>query len=287
MPVLNSIEHYLSTDGIRITLADVSDAAREAQDIHQLQSMAAVIMGKILTASAILAMDFKNHEGVSLKWVTGSPLGTIHSDAYEGRYVRGFPDHPECSLPDYSSDKESDYVSCSGKLFVTRYSLLKQPYVSAVNLSKGDVAECISEYINASDQTLSHVEIETKLDKTGHISRCSGFIAQLMPEGNKELFHKLFETGEKLDLWGEGDHSLTGLLRKEDYILLGKADISYRCTCSEDRIKNSLLGLPVDEQQSLLDDEKIEVVCHYCGKKYHISRETLKKWFQEKKGGNV
>lgn len=287
MPLLNAIEHYLSTDGIRITLADVSDAAGKAQDIHHLQPLAAVIMGKILAASAILAMDFKNHEGVSLKWVTGSPLGTIHSDAYEGRYVRGFPDHPECSLPDYTPEEEVSCVSNPGSLFVTRYSLLKQPYVSAVNLSKGDVAQCISEYINASDQTLSHVEIEAKLDDSGHIIRCSGFIAQLMPGGNKELFHKLFDSNEKLDLLGEGSHSISSLLQKEDYILLGKAPVSYRCTCSEDRIRNSLLGLPPEEQQGLLEDEKIEVVCHYCGRKYNISRETLKKWFQEKKGGNA
>jgi len=286
MSVLDSIEHYLSTDGIRITLADISSAAREAQDIHHLEPMAAVVMGKVLTASLLLAMDFKNHEGVSLKWVTGSPLGTIHSDAYEGRYVRGFPDNPDCTLP-FTPDEEASCVSNNGQLFVTRYSLLKQPFVSAVNLSKGDVAECISEYINASDQTLSHVEIETKLNHDGHIARCSGFIAQLMPEGNKELFHELFGTDQKLDLWTEGDHSLAGLLQKENYILLGKEAISYRCTCSEDRIKNSLLRLPADEQQSLLEDEKIEVVCHYCGRKYNISRETLKKWFQETKGGNI
>lgn len=55
-----------------------------AQEIHHLPSLSAVILGKVLNAAAILAMDFKNHEGVSLKWVTNSPLGTIHADTKEG-----------------------------------------------------------------------------------------------------------------------------------------------------------------------------------------------------------
>lgn len=59
MSVMNQIDHYLSTDGIRITVADITDAAREAQEIHHLSSLSAVILGKVLNASAILAMDFK------------------------------------------------------------------------------------------------------------------------------------------------------------------------------------------------------------------------------------
>ena len=63
MSHLNRIQHYLSTEGIRITFADVMDAAKEAQEIHHLPSLSAVIMGKVINAAAILAMDFKNHEG--------------------------------------------------------------------------------------------------------------------------------------------------------------------------------------------------------------------------------
>lgn len=170
MSEMNRIDHYLSTDGIRITVADVTDAARRAQEIHHLPSLSAVILGKVLNAAAILAMDFKNHEGVSLKWVTNSPLGTIHADAYEGRYVRGFIENPDDGTIPYTPAEEAKWVSRRGKLFVTRYSLLKMPYVSAVDLSDGDTASCVSDYINSSDQTLSHVEIEALTDKKGKLS---------------------------------------------------------------------------------------------------------------------
>lgn len=288
MSEMNRIDHYLSTDGIRITVADITDAAREAQEIHHLPSLSAVILGKVLNAAAILAMDFKNHEGVSLKWETNSPLGTIYADAYEGRYVRGFLEHPDDGSVPYAPDREADWISRKGKLFVTRYSLLKMPYVSAVDLSNSDAAACVSDYINSSDQTLSHVELEALIDGEGKIMRMAGFIAQLMPEGDRKLFEELFSKDRKWDLFDESgkENALSTLLHKENYVLIGSAPISFRCTCGEDRIKHSLQGLPQNEQNSLLEDDHIEIECHYCGKKYEISRETLIKWFNEK-GGNV
>ena len=235
MSEMNRIDHYLSTDGIRITVADVTDAARRAQEIHHLPSLSAVILGKVLNAAAILAMDFKNHEGVSLKWVTNSPLGTIHADAYEGRYVRGFIENPDDGTIPYTPAEEAKWVSRRGKLFVTRYSLLKMPYVSAVDLSDGDTASCVSDYINSSDQTLSHVEIEALTDKEGKIIRMAGFIAQLMPEGDKKLFGELFAKDRKWDLFDETgkEASLSILLNKENYVLLGSAPVSFRCSSGD------------------------------------------------------
>lgn len=284
MNQLNHIYHYLGTEGIRITVADITSAAIEAQEIHNLPSLSAMILGKILNAAAILATDFKNHEGVSLKWETNTGLGTIHADAYEGRYIRGFVEHPDDGCTAYSKEAEAASVNNNGKLFVTRYSLLKLPYVSAVDLSKDNVASCVSAYLNDSDQTLSYVQIEGKINESGKITRMAGFMAQLMPEGNVRLFHELFD-GNQIDIFGSEDdeNSLLHILNKEDYVLLGDAPVTFRCTCDEERIKTSLQSLPESEQQSLLEDAHIEIQCHYCGRNFNISRETLMQWFNENK----
>lgn len=159
-----------------------------------------------------------------------------------------------------------------------RYPLfpLKMPYVSAVDLSDGDTASCVSDYINSSDQTLSHVEIEALTDKEGKIIRMAGFIAQLMPEGDKNFWRALCERPKvgSFDETGK-EASLSTLLNKENYVLLGSAPVSFRCTCGEDRIKHSLQGLPLAEQQGLLDDDHIEIECHYCGKNMKFPEKLL------------
>lgn len=284
----DTIQHYLSPDGIRLTAADTSRAAAEAEAIHHLPKMSAAIMAKAITGAAILANDFKNHEGVSFKWITGSPLGNIHIDAYDGHYVRGYLDHPEAGARiSYTTDHEADLVSTKGQLFVTRYSLLKMPYTSMVNLSRGDIAAGLTEYLNTSEQTLSAVSLTLKINEQGAIERSGGFLAQLMPEGNMSCFAGLFEQLSRWDVTADGasKQSLEALITEGKFELLEEAPLAFRCTCSEERIHSTLMTLPRSERESLLQEPSIEIVCHYCGKKYVIRNEILRKWFEEEQKG--
>lgn len=286
----DSIGHYLSPSGIRFALADATAAARTAAEAHHLSPLGGTILGKVMLSAALLAADFKNHEGVSIKWSTNTALGSIHCDAYEGGFVRGFLDYPEAVQGKaYSEDEEREYIGSHGNLFVTRYSLLKRPYVSSVDLESGSISDCIDKYFQESDQTLSHMEIQVSFCPDGTIRRLSGFMAQLLPEGDKELFDKLFSPSNRYDLYSEDTEnpfSLQSLMNSADFFLCAEYPLAFRCTCGEERIKSSLMGLPAAEKESLLADEYIEINCHYCGKKYRIRRETLKKWFAEKTGGN-
>lgn len=281
----NTICHYLSPDGIRLTIADTSKAAKEAETLHHLPEASAVILAKVMTGAAMIANDFKNHEGVTFKWVTGSPLGEIHADAYDGHFVRGYIEHPEAGI-DKSCipEDEAALVSKHARLFVTRYSLLKLPYTSAVPLSPGDISACLTEYLNTSEQTLSAIKLSTQIDESGKIIASIGFLAQLMPDGNLPVFAGYFKD---LTYWNLHDsvnsiHSLETLVTKGEFQLLSKGSLNFGCTCSEARIRSAVTALPISEQEELLRDPFIETVCHYCGKKYIISREMLKKWFADK-----
>ena len=286
----NTIQHYLSSDGIRLTVADTSHASEETEAIHHLPTLSAVILSKALTGAAILINDFKNHEGITFKWITGSPLGEIHIDAYDGQFVRGFLDHPEATegMP-CDTSHEAAMVSTAGQLFVTRYSLLKNPYTSAVNLHSGDISAGLTEYLNTSEQTLSAVKLDVTLSSDGEILRSAGFLAQLMPGGNMGTFAHLFRN---LDQWNptledKKEGSLSKLLIAGKFQILKEGPLSFHCTCSEDRIRSTLISLPESEKASLAEDPSLEVVCPYCDKKYTISQDTLKKWFDDAKGAKM
>jgi len=213
-----------------------------------------------------------------LKWETNSAAGAFHADSYEGKYLRGYMDNPAAEL---SSEKE--ILSEGSRLYVTRYSLLKMPYTSTVVLKECTVEECLTEYLNQSDQTLSFVKMETKSDSDGKLLRVCALLSQLMPGGSEEEFKKFYtsEGWPLLEKEGEPEDKLSAM----EFGILGTSPISFRCTCSEERIKNALLGLPEAEKQDLLKDESIEISCHYCGRRFQISRDTLSHWFQEHKGG--
>lgn len=168
----NTIQHFLSPSGIRLTAADTTEAVRTACRIHHMRPLSASVLGKAMTAAAILANDFKNHEGVSLKMLTDGPSGPVYADAYEGRYLRGYTEHPEVGAA--CPDDEKGVITGAGQLIVTRYSLLRQPYTSAVNLWPGDVSDVISAYLNLSEQVLSAVRLEVLFDGKGKVVHAGG-----------------------------------------------------------------------------------------------------------------
>ena len=277
---INVAAHYLHIKGIRMTVADVSAAAIEIQKNHSLPTLTAYIMGKILSGTVTLAADFKNEEGISLLWRTTSDLGTIHADVYKGGYVRGYPEHVMNPDVEHTWNNEKEVVSAPGsQITVTRYSLLKRPYSSTILLSKGDISDCFMQYLKESDQTRSIIKADVKMDKNGQIIRAGAYIAQLLPEGDQNLFHLLFEEKE-YSLFEDSDtESLSKLLKAEKFKELSKTSLSFKCTCSEEKIKDTLLSLPETEKEKLLNQEMTEISCRHCGKAYKIQRDILKNWF--------
>ena len=254
------ISHFLSESGIRLTICDATAAATEVQTLHALSTDKAAFLGKLCVGAALLATDFKNHEGISVKWETGSALGTFHVDAYDGRFVRGYADDAD--------------DSASSRLFVTRYSLLRQPYTGAVDLESDDISKGFAAYLKSSEQICAAVKIDWKDAKDGTCLRCAGFLAELLPQGDEKVFEQLFSDTSSYDMTTEGDEET--LLEKGEFMQLAENPISFRCTCGEDRIRDALLLLPEKEKEELIRDGIVESTCRYCGKTYRVSTDFLK-----------
>ena len=268
--------------GIRITVSDVSSAAAKVQELHHLPTLTAVIMGKILAGTSVLATDFKNHEGISILWQTNSILGSIHADAYERYFIRGYVDTADDNLP-VTSHNEKLLISDKAQLTVTRYSLVRTPYSSRINLSFGNISECLGQYLKQSDQIKSFIFVTAAVSPEKKITRAAGIFAQLLPEGNKKKFTQYFRNRNHL-FSKEGlfqGHELETLIKEGGFSIIKEAPVAFCCTCSEERIKTALVALPKSERVSLRKDEYIEISCHYCGKIRKISRETLQHWFQK------
>ena len=78
-----------------------------------------------------------------------------------------------------------------------------------------------------------------------------------------------------------------GLVDREDiasafsaigFQLLGARTVSFECSCSEDRVLQSIGPIYQREGQALFDPgrEDLDVKCEYCKSQYRISREELK-----------
>jgi molecular chaperone Hsp33 len=66
------------------------------------------------------------------------------------------------------------------------------------------------------------------------------------------------------------------------YKELYRQPLSWRCTCSRDRIKNVLMSLRPADKEELLKDPQVEMTCQYCGARYVISHDELAAMFKQK-----
>lgn len=262
----NHIRHYIHEKGVRFTVADVTSAVEDMQKIHAWPLLYEVVLGKILAGTAVLATDFKNHEGISISWTTQSPFGVIRTDAYEGRYVRGYIEGEKEAISVPPEVERQWLTGKDARLKVTRYSLLKQPYTSTISLQEGTIAECFEQYKKQSDQVMCHTEMEAVIEHD-KLKRIWSAMYELLPGGDIDFFEEITK------------HSFSLHIERKGFDLLFESPIAFRCTCSEERIRNTLLGLPQEEKEKLLKEPYGELICHCCGKVYKIPNHVMKKWF--------
>ena len=277
----NQISHYLNKDNIRLTIADVTTATLTAAAKHNLTTSATIILGKLFAGTVVLATDFKNEEGISLLWKTNTSLGNIHVDAYGDHYLRGYIDHPEYAGTD------NHILNKNGVLYVTRYSLLRTPYTSSIQLSSSDVSTCLTSYLNESDQTLSYLQVAVTRDKDNKIDRVFSLLAQLMPEGNPSKFNNYFSKPYSFVSVANSEsyvsNTIDNLIYNGHFELIKKFRISFQCTCSEEKIINSVCSIPTYELEKISkEDTTVEVICQYCSTLYTIPIEKI----IERKGKN-
>lgn len=66
-------------------------------------------------------------------------------------------------------------------------------------------------------------------------------------------------------------------LSKFNLQLLDETDTAYRCTCSRERVEKALIATGKSGLSEMAEDETTEVVCNFCHKKYHFSKEEIQK----------
>ena len=74
------------------------------------------------------------------------------------------------------------------------------------------------------------------------------------------------------------------LLFPNNYEILEKMSVGFKCSCSKESFKRALITLGKKELEDIIsEDHKIETVCHYCGEKYTFTEDDIKELIKEMK----
>lgn len=141
-------------------------------------------------------------------------------------------------------------------LEVVRRSGIGRDYSSVVCGST--IESVVDEYITGSMQRKAILKIYGN----------TAVLAEELP------FTSIIEKGAEALKVLEKDSSVSALKESDGFRIVEESELSYGCTCTKRSVKKALVAALAGENVSSLE-EKIEVSCKLCGKKYYIEKTEL------------
>ena len=264
-----------ANDQYRIFAANTTSIAQQLRDVHDLTPLPTIMMARLATAAALIAMDIKDEYGdVSLKIDSEAPLkGGIVIINAQG-HLRGYSNEPQLILPDPAENFNVGRSLLPGVLSVIRQDGKKNQFTGIVELESGDIGTDVTNYYMQSEQIPTAVNLGVLIDQHAKVRAAGGFIIQQLPAADPAItdivIDRMNKTPNISDLMDMG-MSIIEIIQKfiiqdDDYSLTQTREICFSCNCSKERFSDALVLLGVEELNTMTDG--IEPICHYCNTRY-------------------
>jgi len=148
----------------------------------------------------------------------------------------------------------------------------RERYQGIVDLHGGTVARALEHYFAQSEQ------LETRLWLAADREQAAGMLLQKMPDSQMEdvdAWDRAVHLGSTLTRFELLSLPVRDVLRRlyheEDIRLFSRQPVSFRCTCSRERVEAVLRMLGQDEVESILNERgNVDVNCEFCGAHYEF-----------------
>ena len=274
---------------IRFFAIDATETVQEAVKIHHLSMTNSVIMGRMISATLMMAADLKSDKNVITLKINGDgPTGNAIVTARKNGNVKCYTKHPEVEVPLSEHTKTFDIKNAigNGTLTIIKDLGMKSPYIGQIELKYGTIAKDLTFYFAKSEQIPSSVGLGVLVMPDGAIKQAGGFIIQVLPETKEEVISKIEENLAKFpnltDMMDMG-HSIEDIISK--FILKGlepkvkeTAPIKYKCDCSLEKFEDGIKLLSKNELQEAIDtNETLIIHCHFCNTDYNFDKKKIEK----------
>lgn len=289
----DEIIKFLAYDGrISIVCTNTTYLVENARNTHDLSPVATAALGRVLTVSAMMAVNMKqNNDKLTVQIKGNGPIGNIVVVSDNTPKIKGYVENPFVDLP-LKNNGKLDVGSAVGKegfLNIIKDIGLKEPYIGMVPLVSGEIAEDFTNYFYTSEQTRSAVSLGVLVGKDGVISS-GGYIVSAMPDATEEqlfILENRIKEAKQISKMIQENMSLIEIAKDitgDENIKIIKEDIipKYECDCSKEKFEKALISMGKEEIHNIIKtQESIETVCHFCNKKYNFNKNELEKIIEE------
>jgi len=270
---------------VRGKLVHLDASWRAVLERHDYPPAVRAVLGEAMAATAMLAATLKFDGRLTLQMQGAGPLNLLLVQCSSELALRGLArwreDVPEGSLAQMTG---------GGRLSVTIEMSDERRYQGIVPLDGAGIAECLQAYFAQSEQ------MPTRLWLTADDQRAVGMMLQKLPaehggdEGDADGWPRVSMLAETLTdrelLNLEDETLLRRLFCEEDVRLFSGSPVSFRCSCTRDRVETVLKMLGREEVAGIIAEKgSVEVCCEFCNKPYSFDPIDVERLFLHKEPG--
>ncbi len=278
MPNSDKLQRFLFNDAdVRGEHIILDKAINDILALYPYPEAIANILSQSLTAVSLITAMLKFEGKISLQLQHGHELPLLFAEANHQGQIRGLAQWKPNST--FSSFKK---LVEGGVLTVNLMPKNGQQYQGVIALESRNLATCLEQYFLQSEQ------LETKLWLFNHQNKYAGLMLQQLPEKKpqKEAFNRttiwqeliiLSETIKAQEITQQSCQQLLKLLYTEHNIqLFESTNVSFNCSCSEQRALTSILMLSKTELNQLFKQQQfLESDCEFCRAHYQFSKHQV------------
>ena len=268
---------------VRAFALNATGVVAELQRRHDTYPAVSAALGRTAMGALLMAAASLKEEDqlLSVEVKGGGPAGRIIVTANGRGEVRGMVGNPHVHAESVDGKLNvSGVVGTAGYLSVTRHLGMKDSYQGTVELRTGEIGEDLAYYLARSEQTNSGVGIGVFVNPDGRVEAAGGFMVQLLPglddEAVASIERRMADLPHPTALIREGvtPEQMLERIFPEGFDLLDRQPVRFNCPCSRERFERAIVSLGEAEIERIIREEeqdRTEVVCHFCNEAYHFS----------------
>ena len=280
----------LKDSDLRVLVATTSDLSQKARQLHSLAPTSAALLAQGLTGGLLYAALQKSAARINLQLECDGPLRGLFVDAESDGSARGYVKNPLVAIESAGEFRWRPALGNKGFLSVLRDVGNGEFFRSSVELEFLDVALDLERYFKVSDQLQTFVALEAVATADDSLGAVAGIFLQPLPSGDLEVFNRLSdrlrdESALKKALKA-GNRSAaaltTALVASGDLEILSRIPLSFRCTCSIERVRRAVRVMGQEELEDILRKERrAEATCQFCSTRYVVEEAELRQMLEK------
>lgn len=277
IPTKSTWVKALMTSGtVRGIAIDATDLVEKAVTRHRLKDDKAIqSYGESILATLLLASYCKKGEHVNLNIRSSGNVFQAVIDGYPDGSIRGYVVPKESSAAYSIGENTGPWGDGLLSVLRTKDTTQDQPYIGTVPLVTGRLAKDLTFYWVQSEQVPTALGIVVNVHQS-KVFGAHAFMVQAMPGASDSDLKWIEDQVKHISDQLEPKQALAHLFQNAPFTIMETKSLSFKCTCSLQRVERALALVGVEELRGMIESQKgAEVKCDFCSEAYQINENQL------------